>query len=219
MAGAAPVVVQVGRAGTRAGDSQAVAAAREAFAARHLVRLASVFEADLLDRLCGYVDRATFIPRVHEDLEEPAVDHWVDDPAVASRFAFALNTRGFLGVIEAITGCGPIGSFHPVVYKLHAGSGHRDSWHSDVNGNRLAALTINLSRRPFAGGALAVRERQSGRIIHEETPAAFGETLLLRIDESLQHRVLPVTGPVARTVMTGWFLREPRFADLLHGAR
>ena len=218
MTATAPVVVQVGRSGTRLGDRRALAAARAAFAARHLVRLAGVIQPDLLEQLASHVERAVFTSRVHEDLAEPAIDHWVADPAVASRFAFTLNDPAFLVVIEQITGCSPIGSFHPVVYRLHDGDGHRDSWHSDVDGNRLAALTINLSRRPFGGGALAVRNRDTGQVLHEETPAAFGETLLLRIAEGLQHRVFPVAGPVARTVVTGWFLREPRFADLLHGA-
>jgi hypothetical protein len=42
-----------------------------------------------------------------------------------------------------------------------------------------------------------------------------GDAVLFRIAERLEHRVTSLRGDVPRTAYAGWFLREPRFADVL----
>ena len=77
MAGGAPVVVQVGRAGTRLGEAAALGAARAAFAARHLAPLPSLFDLDLLGELARHVEAARFERRVHYLTPQPVSDLWL----------------------------------------------------------------------------------------------------------------------------------------------
>ncbi len=46
-------------------------------------------------------------------------------------------------------------------------------------------------------------------IVRDVALTGFGDTILFRLAETLNHRVTDVeTGP-SRTVFTGWFLRRP----------
>lgn len=102
------------------------------------------------------MDAAPFRPRTHHDAAywggEPPVDHIIDAADVLGRMLFAITDPALFRAIEHTTDCGPIGCFHGFVYRLGVATGDRDRFHSDMNGNRLAAMSINLGREPYKGG-------------------------------------------------------------------
>ncbi len=59
------------------------------------------------------------------------------------------NDANLFRFVEAVTGCGAIGSFQGTVYRMIPGVHGLDSWHDDLHGSRIAALTINLSPAGF----------------------------------------------------------------------
>lgn len=162
-----------------------------------------------------HVDQAVFELRTHEDLPTPTSDEWIPDPAVGARFRFAFDDPALFGVIRHVTGCGPIGSFHALIYRVSPAATHVDDWHSDVDGNRLVGLSLNLGREPFAGGTLQLRRRGSPEVLRAGHLGAYGDALLFRIGDDLEHCVAAVTGTAPRVVMTGWFQREPDYRALL----
>lgn len=62
-------------------------------------------------------------------------------------------------------------------------------------------------------------EAASGSMLHELDNRSFGGALVFELSEELKHRVSGVEAGPLRTVFTGWFQREPAYADWLAGAR
>lgn len=207
------------RTGTDPGSLTALDAARAAFSRDHLLPLPSLLEPALLDQLMVHVDAAAFEPRIHEDLPVPTTDEWIPDPAVHARFRFVFDDPALFAIVRDITGCEAIGSFQALIYRVPACAPHVDDWHSDVDGNRLIGLSLNLGRRPFAGGKLQLRRRGSATVLHSGDMPGYGDALLFRIGDGLEHCVTAVTGDTPRLVMTGWFQRQPDYRALLKAPR
>lgn len=211
------------RSGFRSAPPTDLDALREHFSTRHYIRLDSLVEAWLLDAWARAIDTAPFRVRVHHDAaywggKTPPEDQVIDASNVLGRMLFAMNDPAFFQSVEHVTGCGPIGCFHGIVYRLGAGVGNRDRFHSDMNGNRLAALSINLGREAHAGGRLEIAEAEGGRMVGEVDNTVFGGAVLFQLAESLRHRVGDVEPGPVRTVFTGWFQERPAYADWLRGA-
>ena len=88
-----------------------------------------------------------------------------------------VNDERMLEVVRLITGCGPIGHFDGRVYRMEPSTDHYDSWHDDLGEGRLVALSVNLGREPYEGGALEVRDRRTGASA-EVRSARTGDALL-----------------------------------------
>lgn len=210
--------MQVGRFGTRLGDPEALRQARDAFAARHLIRLPGFLHPDLLNHLRDALDHTEWVVRVHDALTPPAIDLGIRDPAIVGLLIFLLNDRTLFDAMRTMTGAKDIECFWPAIYKMIPGRGHRDTWHDDVDGNRLVAMSINLNLEPFEGGVLRVRRK------HEEDPIASiqnqgpGDALLFRVDEGLEHCLTEVVGTVPKLTLVGWFQRSPAYTLLMRGA-
>ena len=125
-----------------------------------------------------------------------------------------VNDERVFEVVRSITGCEPIGHFDGRVYRLDPSTDHHDSWHDDVGDNRLVAMSINLGRQPYEGGALEIRKRRTSTT-HQARSAHTGDALLFELGEHLEHRVLPVTGDNQRTVFAGWFKSGQSFLSVL----
>jgi hypothetical protein len=95
-----------------------------------------------------------------------------------------------------------------------SGSGHYD-WHDDVSEDRMVALSINLSKEIYSGGILQIREWESQRIIQEAANVGFGDGILFRLADSLEHRVTDVEGRVPKTAFAGWFRSQPDFLSMV----
>jgi hypothetical protein len=101
---------------------------------------------------------------------------------------FAMNDPALFRAIARVTSCVAIGCCHGFVYRLDAQTGDRDRFHSDMNGNRLAALSINLGREPYRGGRLQLKAHE-GPLLCELENTAFGGAILFELSEGLRHRV------------------------------
>jgi hypothetical protein len=126
-----------------------------------------------------------------------------------------LNNPQLFKFIEQIIGCGHIGCFRGRIYRFVPGAKNPLEWHTDLNGTRLVALTINLSTELYQGGVLRIRERKTRRILGEMTNSGFGDAILFRIDNRLEHSVSDVEGTVVKTALAGWFESEPEYRTLL----
>jgi hypothetical protein len=212
------------RAGFRPASSAGLDALHDHFSRNHYARLDGFIEPWLLDRWAEWAASAPFRPRVHHTAaywggEPPPVDHVIDAPDVLGRMLFAINDLALFSAIERVSSCGPIGCFHGFVYRLDAATGDRDRFHSDMNGNRLAALSINLGREPYRGGRVEMKEAGDDGLLWALENTKFGGAILFELSEGLRHRVSAVEPGPARTVFTGWFQRGPAYADWLRGAK
>lgn len=184
---------------------------RQRFAAdRHLL-LPGFFAPDLLDLFLRRLRYAPFKKRIADRVFPPAVDLKIADADLVGLLQFVMNDSALLSFVRDVAAAGEVTGFVGTVYRLVPGMGHRDSWHSDVDGNRLVGLTINLSEQAFEGGALEMRERSSGRRLWRVANTGPGDGLLFALGEDLQHRILPVAGLRPKTAFAGWFCRD---ADL-----
>ena len=95
------------------------------------------------------------------------------------------------------------------VYRMIPGSGHYDSWHSDMIGHRMIGMSINLSPEPYSGGVFQLRERDSEQILYEVANTGLGDAILFRLADHLQHRITDVDGTIPKTAFAGWFQSEP----------
>lgn len=136
---------------------------------------------------------------------------------VGAGFLFLLlNQPRLFAAIEQFTGAGEdvrcfLGRYYEAVPNREH---YTNAFHSDANHHRLFGLSINLSERPVAGGAFEIRHRSAEGIPHTIAAWEFGDAILFRISRSLQHRIRPVTGTVARCCYAGWFVAEPDYRDL-----
>jgi hypothetical protein len=145
-----------------------------------------------------------------------------------SAIVLLLNNAQLFKIVEQITGCKHIGCLRGRSYRIVPGASHYPDpthyqrpyeiltgWHTDLNGTRLLALSINLNTEPYEGGGLTIRERKTKRIVSELTNPGFGDAILFRIDERLEHRVSDVEGTVPKIAFSGWFESEPDYRTLL----
>jgi hypothetical protein len=64
---------------------------------------------------------------------------------------------------------------------------------------------MNLSTDIFRGGTFELRDRWSLAPLAQVNNTGFGDALLFRISNDLQHRVTQVEDTVAKTACAGWF--------------
>ena len=95
------------------------------------------------------------------------------------------------------------------------GGGHYDSWHGDEGFDRMVAMSVNLSSKPYEGGVLQIRDNNTAGILHEVANTGFGDAILFRIGPGLTHRVTTVEGSLPKTAFAGWFRSRPFYRDLV----
>lgn len=210
---------QLTRAGFRAASPEAASELRAALARVPAVRLERFVEASLLESWRRALDAAPFERREHYNAAywggPPPTDFILADRALQGQLIFSINDPAFLRLVASAARVDPIGSFFGLVYRLTAAIGDRDRWHDDMDGNKLMALSLNLSPVPYAGGRLQVRDARTGATMYDEAHTAFGDAVLFRLSHDLKHRVSAVEPGPPRTVFTGWFQREPALKDWL----
>jgi hypothetical protein len=126
-----------------------------------------------------------------------------------------LNDPRLFAAVREVTGCDSIGCFEGRVYRMAPGGEHYDSWHNDLAEGRMVAMSVNLSREPYAGGVLQMRRRGPKEVFAEVTNVGAGDAILFRLDSELQHRVTPVQGSTSKTAFAGWFKSSPTFLSVL----
>ena len=165
-------------------------------------------EPGALDWLAREVERGTFYEREHEGI---ATESCLKPNRAFDLLHFLVNNRRVFDFVEAVTGCERIGSFNGRIFRLAAGLGHYDSWHDDIDGNRLVALSLNLSPQPYRGGILQLRRKEDEASRLDIPNPRFGDAVLFCLSDELEHRVTNVEGPVPRTTFAGWFRKQPTY--------
>jgi hypothetical protein len=213
------MIVQVTRSHLRLGTAEAIAAATLAFGRDRCVLLPRFFAPSLCAWVQGRVAHAAFAPLVHDAIGTHARELVMRSPADEGRLYFLMNDPALFRFIRTVTGRGAIGSFSGRVYQMVPGQGHHDDWHDDLDGNRILALSVNLSAGMYAGGVLELIDADSRRPIHAVHNTGPGDAILFDLADSLLHRVTDVTGGVPKVALAGWFLREPVYANRLAALR
>jgi hypothetical protein len=175
---------------------------RDEFDRNHCIRFEGLFSDALLAQIHDYIDSDEFSFREHDGIGTELCIEQGKSPAF---LMFVTNDPAFFELVRKITGCGQIGFFNGRVYRMHTGPEHQDSWHDDLVGGRMIAMSINLSEAPYRGGILEIRDRASREVIHTTANTGPGDAVLFRLAPELQHRVTAVEGDVPKTAYAGWF--------------
>ncbi len=190
------------------GTQQYLDSLRKDYNRDNYIILPQLYESSLLDEIMKRVDAARFLPRDHDGI---AKELCMDDKITSAMLMFFPNNPAFLRLIEQIIGQSRVGEFDGRVYRMNSTDGHFDHWHNDRSDNRVATMSVCLSRETFSGGALQLKFAGSDEILHEIRNAGFGDALLFRISQDLVHRVQGITGDVPKTAFAGWFLEGEDF--------
>ena len=194
------------------GGDRAIAEWRETYARENWVKWPGFIEPKLLSRLWARIGAAGFFEKNNRNIGDET--RMKQEPAGAV-LEFLTNDAVLFDVVRAITGCEPVGCFRGRVYRLSPNTGQMTDWHTDLVHGRMVTMSINLSTEPYDGGILQFRHPGSDTILSEVANTGAGDAVLFRIADGLEHRVTSLRGDIPRTAYAGWFLREPRFADLL----
>jgi hypothetical protein len=194
------------------GSEEERAAARAQLQASGYITLRGFLREPLLGRIVEVVERTAFYRRVHDGI---GVELCAESGTASGALEFLMNDPELHRAIAGLAGCAPIRCFEGRIYRIVPATDHYDSWHSDVGQGRLLALSVNVGRDPFEGGALQLRRAASDTILAEVHNPTVGDAVLFRIDPSLRHRVQGIVGRVPRTAYAGWFRSEPDFRQLL----
>jgi hypothetical protein len=207
------VITQVTRLGVSVGRTQEIEAARTQFARQQCILLPQFLAPDLLARFQQRIAFASFELRVHDQVTPPPVDLCMNAPDIEGGLHFLVNDQRLFRVVESITDCGLIGCYLGAVYKMVPGQGHYDTWHDDLDGNRLITLSVNLSAGVFEGGALQLMDWDGQRLIHEVANTGAGDAILFQLSPRLKHRLTEVIGTLPKVALAGWFRKWPRYED------
>jgi len=208
-------VVQLSRSATLlVGSEPDFEHVRREFEREHCGWLPHLIESTLMQFIQSEMEQAEFRPRVHEGI---GAEQCMDHGRVLELLHLVTNDPLFLGAIQRVTDCPPIGSFGGRIYRMLASSDHFDSWHDDMvpGDHRLLGMSVNLSVVPYSGGVFELRETKTRRMMYRRANTGLGEALVFRLSPHLQHRVTEVAGSAARTVFAGWFRSEPQYRSLL----
>ena len=187
---------------------------RERYAEYRCIRLPEFFDARLTTWLRSRLAGAVFQERVHGGIDPPPVDLALADRSLLAMVTTIVNDSGVFKTVRAITLCDPIGCYEGIIYRMESGRNHRDTWHGDMDGNRMVTVSVNLGD-PYEGGMLQIRERSSGRFVHEAANTRPGDAILFALGDDLEHRVTDVTGTTPKLALAGWFQRRPAALEAL----
>jgi 2OG-Fe(II) oxygenase superfamily len=179
-------------------------ALRERFITNHCVVLENLLEPALLEKLQRQIEQAPWRSTTYGNV---GTELTLDDPATVHTLLFLLNRAEFLDAIRIITGCEEISDFHGRVYRLAAGPQSQLSWHTDIDSEeqRYVGLSVNLSTDVYGGGSFELRDRLTKAPLAQINNTGFGDALLFRVSNNLEHRVTEVVDKVAKTAYAGWF--------------
>lgn len=180
-------------------------AGKQRFADRHFVVLEGFLADALLERAWRVVDVSKFRPRA-DRLANGEV--WCREltalrygPARAM-FRMLLNNQRLFAVMNELA-AQPVTEFQGRLFKSLPNTDHYDRWHEDVGQGRQLGLSINLSRTPYVGGELEIRDHR--RRIQHRAVSSPGDAILFRIASGVEHHVLQVRGNVTKCTFAGWF--------------
>ena len=208
-----PSVIQMTRRGTVWNDT-GLAEFSRTFAAQHCAKLRGFLEPSLLGEVRAQVERGTFREFAHASI---ATELRLETGLGSGLLHFLVNDPRLFRLVESVSGCAGIRAFGGRVYRRFPGGHHHDSRHDDtVDARRLIGMSVNLSADVYDGGVFEIRDLKTERLLASLPNIGFGDAILFRLSDSLEHRVSDVRGLVPKTAFAGWFFAELDFDKLLH---
>src|SRR5882672_611397 len=122
--------------------SDALEAMRRSFDVSNAILLPRFLDTELLGLVRQAVRETPFSDRKDEGL---AYEECMSHNNILGLLHLIMNDRRVFELIRGITDCSPIGSFAGRIYRMRAGAGHFDRWHSDMDGARLIGVSVNLT--------------------------------------------------------------------------
>ena len=212
-------MIQVTASGLRIAKDDAWAAQQQEFAQRHCVVLEGFLDESLLCHIPRMLEHGEFDLRDDFDYEGQAFARELTmrkSEALPQMLFYFLNQPRLREAIAELTGCEKtIRTFVGRCFKHLPGGGQFDSWHGDVRDERLYALSINLSKEPFEGGSFQIRSTRTREVFQTVGANRFGDACLFRIDNSLEHKILPLRGTAPRCRYAGWFRAQGSLSEIL----
>ncbi len=210
-------MIQISNTGVTS-DRDDIARLREEFRAVNCVHIPQLLHPSLLAFLQRRLEQCQWVSMSHGEI---GVDHMTKDPAAVHLCHFAVNLPTFRRLMEEITGSGPFTEFRGRLYRMESSDGHYDGWHDDAMSNRLVGMSINLSPLGYKGGLFQLRKSGDKEMLFQIANTGFGDALVFKISQELQHRVSDVEGDNPKTAFAGWFRPDlpGYFEELLRNPR
>ena len=212
-------MIQLTTSGVRIARDDEWAAQQQEFAQRHCVVLEGFLDESILRHIPRMLEHGEFDLRDDFDYEGQAFARELTmrkSETLPQMLFYFLNQPRLREAIAELTGCEKtIRTFVGRCFKHLPGGDQFDSWHGDVRDERLYALSINLSREPFEGGSFQIRSRRTREVFQTVGANRFGDACLFRIDNSLEHKILPLRGTAPRCRYAGWFRAQGSLSEML----
>lgn len=208
-----PPVIQLTHRGAVRNDAD-LAAFHRTFAQQHCARLTGFLEPALVDEIRNHIERGEFREFAHGAI---ATEQQLDAGTCSGLLHFLVNDPQLFRLVEHVSGCTGIRAFVGRVYRRFPGGRHCDHWHSDRHdARRLIGMSVNLSADVYEGGVFEIRDLETERPIASLPNVGFGDAILFRLSDALEHRVSDVSGAFPKTAFAGWFFADLDFDKLLH---
>ncbi len=190
------------------------AAVRQEFDRHHCLLLPQFLDSGLVDEAQPLIEGAESTEITHD------VGHEIEikAPRAKALLELLVNDHVLFEAIDAVTGCGSIGSFAGRIYEMRSGGDHEFAWHTDVVHDRLIAMSVNLGSSPYAGGILEIADA-SKVLLHSVANTGTGDAVIFRVSPDLMHRVTPVEGSTPKRAFAGWFRSRPSYHEVLGALR
>ena len=212
-------MIQLTTSGVRIARDDAWTAQQQEFAQRHCVVLEGFLGESILCHIPRMLEQGEFYTREDFDDEGQAFARELTmrkSETLPQMLFYLLNQPRLREAIAEFTGCEKtIRTFAGRCFKHLPGDGQLNSWHEDIRDERLYALSINLSREPFEGGNLQIRNGRTREVFQTVGAHRFGDACLFRIDDTLQHRILPLRGTAPRCRYAGWFRAQGSLSEIV----
>lgn len=210
-------MIQLTRQGLK-GDCD-LAPLRDQFGANHTCRLSKLVSEHLLAQVSTRLECGTWSDREHPGVGRESI---LEDPRAVQLLNFLANDADFIQFISEISGIPALTRFGGRIYRSRPGTRDEDSWHDDASSTeaRMVGMSLNLSKASYEGGVFQLRERNRPERCIELPNTGFGDAILFRISDRLEHRVSKVSGVAPKIAFAGWFTASASsFVDAIRRER
>jgi hypothetical protein len=76
-------------------------------------------------------------------------------------------------------------------------------------------MSVNLSADVYDGGVFEIRDVGTERLLATLPNVGFGEAIIFRLSDAIEHRVSEVRGAFPKTAFAGWFFADLDFVQVL----
>ena len=212
----AGTVIQITQGGVTVGDGDVVRLRTE-YETTGIALMPGFFSPPVLNALLKKLETSDFNLKREAFIKGSTLILPQTDPALIG-LHFALNRPEVFQLASQITGIPKPGNFLSRLHRTVPDPELQLEWHDDASDGRVLGLNINLSRNPYSGGLLQIRN-PGAEVLAEVGQLPPGDAFLFRIGNKWQHRLTPVESG-ERTVAVGWFrLGSEWNTTALHGFR